>query len=259
MIAGRPTRVELRPAEAGYGLQARRGAGREAVRLDVEAAVRHPNVTGIEIEGEPVFVWEHFLAVLHVWGITDLEIIVEGSELPIFDGSAVAFDRALAEAGAQDLPGEADVLRVTVPIFLLEEDKCLAALPSGRLRVSYFLDYAHPLIGRQYFDWTLTGPQAGAEVIPARSFVPLEEVEALQRMGYLRGGAEENAIIVYPDRYSAPPALPQEFARHKVLDIVGDLYLAGRPVCAHVIGFRTGHAHNRVLLQRMLEAEEIRP
>jgi len=129
------------------------------------------------------------------------------------------------------------------------------ALPAEEPCFGYVLDYAHPLIGRQFALYRPHSDNYVTELAPARTFATEEQARALLHAGDLKAGSEANAIVVYPDRLSAEPRLENEFARHKILDMLGDLWLLGRPLLAHVIGYRTGHTENHALARRILQTD----
>ncbi len=247
IITGARARAILHPApDSGLWLR----VGEAEAPVDVDAALQYPNCTGLGVDGKQMFVVEHLLAALHLRRVTELVIEAPQGEVPILDGSAAPIVAALDEAGYAEVEGEVECLAVAEPLFLAQEQKWLAALPYDGLRVTFYLDHPHPLIGRQLADFRAA--DGGDGIAAARTFATYEEVQHLLQAGYIKGGGEENAVIVYHDRRSSPLRAENEFARHKVLDILGDLYLCGRPVVGHFLGFRTGHAENRRLLRRLL-------
>ena len=238
--------VTLAPAE-------RPGAGVVFVVGGQEIPARASNVADTArctVLGRPngasVATVEHLLSALSGSGITDCRVAVEGPEIPIGDGSAGLWIEALAGAGIA-VPGE------EVAPLLLEEPVVLAgangafiaAFPAHSLRMTVAVTFAHPLVGTQVarFD-PARGEDYATQIAPARTFGFIEEVEALRAAGLARGGTLENAVVVYPDHYSVPLRFPDELARHKLLDLIGDLALVGRPLIADVVAVRPSHRLN---------------
>ncbi len=251
--SGQEVTVRLEPAEAGHGLRARRDDCGVEIPLHVSGVRHTENCT---VVGEPPHVvssTEHLLSALSAFGITDVLIGLDGPEVPLFDGSAAAFAEMLQEAGSVELSGEVEPIPLAEPILVAEAERAILALPADEPAFGYVLDYAHPLIGRQFALYKPHRDDYATELAPARTFVTQEQAEALLRAGELRGGSEANAIVVYADHLSAELRLEQEFARHKILDLLGDLYLLGRPLLAHVIAYRTGHTENNALARRIAE------
>lgn len=196
--------------------------------------------------GASVSTVEHLLSALAGSGVTDCRVEVEGPEIPIGDGSASFWVEAIGEAGITPLGGAVEPLTLAEPILLAGANGAfVAAFPSESPRFTVAVTFAHPLVGTQVarFD-PARGDAYAAAIAPARTFGFIEEVEALRAAGLARGGSFENALVIYPDRYSTPLRLPDEPARHKLLDLIGDLALAGRPLVADVVAVRPSHRLN---------------
>jgi UDP-3-O-[3-hydroxymyristoyl] N-acetylglucosamine deacetylase len=202
---------------------------------------------------------EHLLSALAGGGITDCLVHVDGPELPIGDGSARVWVDALAQAGVAELDGVAARAPRTLaePLLLSEKGGAfIAAFPSEALRLTVAIAFDHALVGTQVARFEpARGDDYGEEIAPARTFGFWEEVEALRAAGRARGGSEDNAVVVYPDRYSAPLRFANEFARHKLLDLLGDLSLIGSPLAADVIAHRPSHRLNTEFARLL----EVRP
>ena len=171
--------------------------------------------------------------------------------MPLFDGSAKPWYEAVQNTGVKPLVGEITPLRVGQPLMIEDGDRFITALPTERAEYCYALASDHPLIGYQWASYCPNSDDFGTEIAPARTFIEYERALAAQQAGQLKGGSERNALVSYPDRLSADPGLPQAFARHKLLDLLGDPYLLGRPVQARIIAARTGHRHNVLLTKRL--------
>lgn len=196
---------------------------------------------------------EHVLAALSVHGITDAILELSGNEVPILDGSADEFYRGIQAVGVEESDVPVEPIRLTAPSWIVRHDKYLIAVPADEFRVTYTIDFPHPdLKGKTY-----TGPMNSQimedEIIDARTFGFLHEIEELRRRGLAQGGTLDNAIVLTETGYvNNDLRYPDECVRHKVLDLMGDLYLLGRPLLAHIIAFRAGHALDVALGQEIL-------
>ena len=260
VASGRSLSLRFEPAPEGAGLRVFRSDLGVDIPLSIDFVREVSNCTAVEHNGADVYIIEHLMAALAAFGITDLRVITDGPEIPIFDGSAARLCAMLRQAGIRTLSGENEPLTITNKIVVEHKGRRLQVLPptsNGWCEITYHLDHPHPLIGRQQV--TLALPSEAEEIFarelaPARTFILEQEAVALQETGWLSGGSEENAIIIYDDHYSAAPKLEQEFARHKILDLLGDLYLLNRRVVGRIIAQRTGHAHNHQLARKLREA-----
>jgi UDP-3-O-[3-hydroxymyristoyl] N-acetylglucosamine deacetylase len=197
---------------------------------------------------------EHLMAVFHAYRITNLMVkMIE--ETPIMDGSALEFCKMIEEAGVEEQEERVDELVIDRRIEIFRNQKSLTIEPSDLFSVHYFLDYPPP-IGQQTMDFILENEEAfKAQVAPARTFGFLKDVEMLERMGLGEGGRLHNFILVDDEKIvNTELRFPNEFARHKVLDLIGDLYLLNRPIRGKVVAHLTGHTENIELLREVREA-----
>jgi UDP-3-O-acyl N-acetylglucosamine deacetylase len=196
---------------------------------------------------------EHFMAVLHAYRITNLMIkMIE--EIPIMDGSALEFCKMIEEAGIEEQEERVDELVIKRRFEIVRQNKVLTIEPSDGFSVHYGLDYPSP-IGRQSFDFVLDNEETFKnQIAPARTFGFLKDIEMLERMGLGGGGRLHNFILVDDERVvNTELRFPDEFARHKVLDLIGDLYLLNRPIRGKVTAHLTGHTENIELLKKIQE------
>jgi UDP-3-O-[3-hydroxymyristoyl] N-acetylglucosamine deacetylase len=249
--SGRSIHVGLLPAPGGTGLRLERTDTREAWPLDLCAAFPAPGASAVGTPESNVVYVEHLLAALSAAGVTDATVRVDGPELPLLDGSALPWVELLVRAGVVDTEGEVTPLTVTEPIVLCEGEAFLSALPATEAEFVYVLDHPHPLVGRQWARFRPATDDFAAELAPARTFTTDAEARHAQEQGLLKGGSEENAIVLYADRLSADPGLPHAFARHKLLDLLGDLYLLGRPVQGRIVAYQSGHRLNHQLARAL--------
>lgn len=254
--SGVRTGLILHPAPPGTGIVF------ESISSDVEipALVEFVDSTGyattLHRAGSSAKTVEHLLATLHAFGITNLRIKMQG-EIPVLDGSAIEFCD-LVEAGGvevQDDPVEEFVVDRTFSIGDPDDGKYIALEPADAFEVDYTLEYPPP-VGREHVLYRHTGPESfRREVAPARTFGFLRELAALEQMGLAGGGRLHNCILIGEDGIiNTELRLECEFARHKILDIMGDFFLFGRPIRGRVVARRTGHGDNVALLREVRQA-----
>jgi UDP-3-O-[3-hydroxymyristoyl] N-acetylglucosamine deacetylase/3-hydroxyacyl-[acyl-carrier-protein] dehydratase len=222
--------------------------------VDVANSVRRTTLSKDGIEIQTV---EHFMAALWGAGIDNAYVEVTGDELPGVDGSAAPFLQRFQAAGTTDQ----GVLRRTIslrePVYVEEGDACIAVFPDRTLKISYMLSYDHPLLRSQYVSYALNGTSFQETIAPARTFCLKREADAIQAAGLGRGATYENTLVVGDDGIIENTLrFEDEFARHKVLDLVGDLYLLGGHLNAHVIAVKSGHSLNVKLLKKLEQALE---
>lgn len=242
------TTVELQPAPAGSGItfvrSDLRGLRIPALQASTTAL---DHATTVGKDDVSVGTVEHLLSAVMACGVTDLDIHIDGPEVPIVDGSAVPFMHLIDAAGVRGLGAEIPVLRITEPIEIVEKDKSIRIVPSNRLVLKYKIDFDHPSIGRQSFHFDHAHDSFLRKIAPARTFGFLREVEALRAAGLARGGSVENCIVLNDEGVmNGPLRFRDEFVRHKILDLLGDLALVGRPIVGEITAYRAGHAmHSR--------------
>jgi UDP-3-O-[3-hydroxymyristoyl] N-acetylglucosamine deacetylase len=257
---GDRVRMRLTPAEPGTGVRfvrTDRGDAEIPARLEFQAPSFYSTVLR---RGEvSVGTVEHLMAAVSALLVDDLRIELNGPEVPILDGSSGPFVDLIASAGLAELPAQRDYLTLTRPIRLTYEDKRIAAYPCREFRVTYGIDFEHPLLGHQELSVSLWDMNAFAEKIaPARTFTFEKDVEALRGRGLALGGSLDNAIVLGGDGILNEQKLrfPDEFVRHKILDLTGDLSLVGRAVRAHVVAYRAGHDMHLRLARAILRARD---
>jgi UDP-3-O-[3-hydroxymyristoyl] N-acetylglucosamine deacetylase/3-hydroxyacyl-[acyl-carrier-protein] dehydratase len=190
---------------------------------------------------------EHILATLTGLGIDNCVIELNANEpAEPTRGSCEDYVRAIKEAGIVGQGAPVRYFEVTQPISLVENEIELLALPYDGFRISFTIKYDHPHLGTQYASFDLSPKTFEEEIAKARTFVLMDDVEQLKQMGLIRGGTMENAIVVGPDGIinDSPLRYPNEFVRHKILDIMGDLSLLGMPIKGHIISHKSGHFSN---------------
>ena len=186
---------------------------------------------------------EHLMAALFTRGITDLIMEIDSSEIPIMDGSSRPFLEAIDSIGVTEFTDVVDPIRITTPVWVVDGDKYIVILPSETLKVTYNIHFNHPLLRGQSITMDLDEKILSSEILPARTFGFLRDVEALQARGLALGGSLDNAIVLSEDGYlNESLSFENECIRHKVLDLIGDLSIVGRPIIGHILASKAGHA-----------------
>ncbi|MDD2207570.1 MAG: UDP-3-O-acyl-N-acetylglucosamine deacetylase [Aminobacterium sp.] len=260
--SGKPCSVEINPLYVSRGIVFE--IENRSYSLD-EAELRGSG-RGTELvfsDGAIVRTVEHLMAALYTRNIGQAVIRISGPEMPVLDGSSLAFSKKLKEVGVVETDCETVPFCPWVPIVETDNSKkkILCAFPSDSLSITYAIEYENPVIGTEIYDFRVTSEGFLEEIAPCRTFALEEEMDALRERGLARGGNLENAILVTPHEALNQKGLyfSNEFVRHKILDIIGDLALLGRPLHAHIVAIRTGHdMHLRLVrrLKRMLNRNE---
>ena len=250
--SGGPASIRFAPAAAGTGIRFRRLDRPES---DIPALADHASHTDRRTVlggADGVQTVEHVLAAVRIAGLDDLDMAVSGGEPPIADGSAQPFLEALTAAGIREQAGHAAHLEIMSPFVVTEGDSRYVVSPSRVARLTASINFDHPLIGRQSGCWDLTPEIMAAELAGSRTFGVAEQYSALRARGLAQGATADNLVILTADGLAGGSLRwPDEFVRHKALDLLGDLVLAGGPVRADITAYRPSHAGN-VALARAL-------
>ena len=243
-------RLRLLPAAAETGIVfVRTDAGGVEIPADLEFAGPAFYATVLVKDGVSVSTIEHLMAALYALGVDDARIELDGPEVPILDGSARPFVDQILAAGLRELPVLRQYITIVRPIEVREEEKTISVHPCPEYRVTYGIEFPHPALGYQELTASLWSQDAFAEKLaPARTFTFERDVEALRRSGLALGGSLDNAVVVGATGIlNAQLRFPDEFVRHKMLDLTGDLSLLGHPLRGHVVAYRAGHSlHGRL-------------
>ncbi len=248
---GMDVRARILPAGPDAGVVFLRKDTNTEIPARVENVVETAYATVLSAGGAKVSTVEHFLAALYGMEIDNARIEVDGPELPILDGSALEISRAIAAAG----PARQDVRRKFLRVW--ENDKIrqngsmVVLSPGVEMEILVTVDFPASVIGKQWAKVTLTPENFLKNIAPARTFVLREQIDALRAAGLAKGGSLDNAIVVEGDKVHNTEGLrfPNEFARHKLLDFIGDLALLGRPVRGCFLAIRPGHTVNHVVAE----------
>lgn len=200
---------------------------------------------------------EHFLSSLYGLGIDNLLVEIDSDELPIMDGSAAPFIYLLHEAGLKRLKKKRCYIKILKPIKVEENGSHIAIYPSDTFKITYTIEFNHPLIKRQSISLEVDDKSFTDEIAPARTFGFLHEVERLRKNGFARGGSLANAVIVSENGLlNGGLRFKNEFVRHKVLDAVGDLSFLRNRVLGHIIAYKAGHRLHLALVKKILEKRD---
>lgn len=247
--SGLKTGVILHPAPAGFGIVFSSVADETAIAARLENVTDTGYNTTLTAGGRSVRTVEHLMSALHGMGISNL-LIKTDDEVPALDGSAIEFCRQISEAGMEEQQAAVEPVKVKRPIAVGNNGESIRVEPAGHLIIDYTLEYPQP-IGRQSVHFELDSPEAYMrEIAPARTFGFVHEFHKLAEMGLASGGRLDNLILIDDQKVvNTKLRFADEFARHKVLDLIGDLYLLGRPILGRVVAHKTGHSDNLALLR----------
>lgn len=252
--SGAPVKLRILPAPSNTGIIFRRtdldGFEVEAVSRNV---ARVSYATSLMKKGVLISTTEHLLSALVGMRIDNAIIELDNLELPILDGSARPFVELIRKAGIRKQRRPRSYVRILRALEVHDGNKFIGIYPAENYTVSYTINFPHPMIGREAFTLELTNGEYVASIAPARTFGFLHEAEALRQQGLIRGASSENALVLTRDGLMNPPLrYPDEFVRHKILDLIGDLALIGKQVLGNVVADRAGHAMHTALVSRLL-------
>jgi UDP-3-O-[3-hydroxymyristoyl] N-acetylglucosamine deacetylase len=246
--------VRLLPAPADSGIVFRRtdldyfpieASGRNVARVSY--------ATSLMKQGVLLSTTEHLLAAIYSSGIDNIFVDIDSIEVPILDGSAEPFLQLLDQAGIRRLRRRRRYLKVVRPIEVIEQDRRIGIYPTDEFRVQCYVDFPHPLVGQQQIEMVVRPETFRNLLARARTFCFERDIEPLRSMGLIRGGSLENAIVLTNDGVmNGPLRFPDEFGRHKALDLIGDLALVGLPLLGRVEAYKAGHALHTQLVSRLL-------
>ena len=249
--------MRILPAPAGKGIVFRRvDLDNFELRADVGSVERVAYATTLMSRGVWISTVEHLLSALYALGIDNAVIELDNFEVPILDGSALPYTEAIQQTGIVQLQTPRNYIRIEKPFVLEENGKSIAIYPSDSLSLEYEIGFPHPLIGHQKLEVKITPENYRTLIAPARTFGFYHEVEALQAAGLVRGGSLENAIVLTETGMLNETSLryPDEFVRHKILDLLGDFALMGQQVLGRLTANRAGHALHTRFVAALLES-----
>src|SRR5687767_1127942 len=252
--SGNKVNLTLKPAGTDFGIRFRRtDLGGHEVPATVQHLAGIQLATGLGRNGVSVETVEHLLAALVSMNIDNLLVELNSPEVPIMDGSAAPFVYLIHEAGLKRLAAPKRFLKIVRPIALSRGDKRIALYPSDHFKVTYSISFDHPMLRHQSRTMAITEESFIEEIAPARTFGFLKEVEMLRQNGLALGGSLENAIVLGETGALNALRFEDEFVRHKILDVIGDMALVGYPIIGHLVAHRGGHALHTSFASKLLE------
>jgi UDP-3-O-[3-hydroxymyristoyl] N-acetylglucosamine deacetylase len=258
--SGKKVSMTIKPADADHGIVFVRSNdnGGSRIKADIANISDTTLATTIGNNGSTVSTIEHLMSAFRGMGIDNALVELDAAEVPIMDGSALPFVRLLNEAGTKAQGKLRKWLIVKKSVSVSDGDGTVAILPSEEFRISYRIDFNHPLIGQQAYDMVFSKEVYQQDICAARTFGFLKDVEFLQARGLALGGSLKNAVILNEDKIINKEGLrcPDEFVKHKILDAIGDLSLIGMPVLGHLIAYKSGHKLHTALLKELLSRKD---
>jgi len=252
--SGAPVNIRLVPAPAGSGIVFRRT---DLDNFEIPATGRNvakvSYATSLMRQGVLISTTEHLLSALIGHGVDNIIVEIDNLELPILDGSALPYVQAFQQVGVKQQRRKREYIRILKPMEVREGGKFIGVYPGEGYGIDYSIDFPAP-IGSMKFVGDLDLGNYAEEIAPARTFGFREDEPMLRNMGLIRGVSESSAIILTRDGVqNGPLRFADEFVRHKVLDLIGDLALAGRRIQGRVVAERAGHAMHAALVQRLMK------
>jgi UDP-3-O-[3-hydroxymyristoyl] N-acetylglucosamine deacetylase len=246
--------MRILPAPSGTGIVFRRN---DLDGFEVEAISRNvarvSYATSLMKKGVLISTTEHLLSAFIGLGIDNAMVELDNLELPILDGSAKPFVEMIQKAGIRKQRRARTYLKICRELELREGNKFIAVYPANSYSVSYSINFPHPLIGKETLEVKLSNGSYLRHIAPARTFGSRQDEQAMRHMGLIRGASRENCIVLTRDGIeNGPLRYSDEFVRHKVLDLVGDLALLGKQIRGKVVADRAGHAMHTALVSRLL-------
>lgn len=257
---GEKVKINLRPAPANSGIK--------FVRTDLkghpEVEVRFDNVfdttlaTTIGTNGCKVATIEHLMAAFFGLGIDNAVVELDGPEVPIMDGSAAPFVYLIKSGDVLEQKSPKQFIVIKKPFKVDDGNRSVSIYPSKELKITYMIDFQHPLLRNQEYELNFSGRDFVREISTARTFGFMKDVETLKKNGLARGGSLDNAVVVDDFRIINEDGLrfDDEFVRHKILDFIGDISIVGSPIIGHFVVKKSGHFLNQLMLRKLMESKK---
>jgi UDP-3-O-[3-hydroxymyristoyl] N-acetylglucosamine deacetylase len=257
---GRKVNMTIHPADVDRGITFIRNdlAGKPRIKAELGNVCDTTLATTIGVNGASVSTVEHLLSAFCGMGIDNATVELDAHEVPIMDGSAQPFVNMFKEVGTRTQGTCKKLLVINSPVSVADENGSAAFLPAREFKMTYTIDFKHPLIGRQTCHFHFSDAAYEQEICAARTFGFLKDVEYLQAIGLALGGSLNNAVVLDDHRIINKGGVrcPDEFVKHKVLDAIGDLSLLGMPIIGHFVAFKSGHRLNNSLLKELLMRQD---
>ncbi len=258
--SGRKINMTIKPAQVDEGIVFYRSdlPGCEGVKAEPTSVSDTTLATTLGTNGTRISTVEHLLSSLFGMGIDNAVVETDSFEIPIMDGSSQPFVDFLKEAGIRSQGTSKRFVVIKKEVLVSDNEGSAAFIPSPEFRITYDIDFNHPVIGKQSYDMVFSPEAYEHEICAARTFGFLHEVEYLQARGLALGGSLHNAIVLDEEKVINKEGLRcrDEFVKHKILDAIGDLSLLGMPIIGHFLAYRSGHRLNNLLLRKLMKCKE---
>jgi len=252
---GQTTKMVIHPAPPGYGIRFLRtdADGAKPVRVSANSIKSHTFSTTIGNGAFVVSTVEHLMSAFYPMGIDNALVELDGPEVPIFDGSAAPFVYMISGIGTKKFARPRQFLKIKKPVEIYDEDRFIAAYPSDKLEISYTIEFSNDVVKRQTLELVVTPETYSREIARARTFGFLKDVDELKNNGFAKGGSLNRVVLVNGHTILNREGLryPDEFVRHKALDLVGDIALLGYPLLAKVVVYKGGHGLHHQLVREI--------
>jgi UDP-3-O-[3-hydroxymyristoyl] N-acetylglucosamine deacetylase len=257
---GEKVKINIRPAPADSGIK--------FIRTDLkghpEVEVRFDNVfdttlaTTIGTNGCKVSTIEHLMAAFFGLGIDNAVVELDGPEVPIMDGSAAPFFFVIKSGDVREQKSPKQFIVIKKPFKVDDGNRSVCIYPSKELKITYMIDFQHPLLRNQEYELNFSGRDFVREISTARTFGFMKDVETLKKNGFARGGSLDNAVVIDDFRIINEDGLrfDDEFVRHKILDFIGDISIVGSPIIGHFVVKKSGHFLNQHMLRKLMESKK---
>ncbi len=253
--SGEKVSMTIRPASPDTGIRFIRKdlPGRHLIKAHSDSVINTTMCTVIGNNGNHVSTIEHLMGAFFGFGIDNALVEIDGPEVPIMDGSAAPFIYLLKSSGIKEQKKPKEFIVIKKTLNIREGNRSITIKPSKGLKISFTIDFHHPLISDQQFDFSFSGKEFIDEISRARTFGFLKDIEMLREAGLAKGGSLDNAIVIDDFRVLNEDGLryPNEFVRHKILDFLGDIAVMGTPIIGHFIINKSGHSLNHAMLRKL--------
>jgi UDP-3-O-[3-hydroxymyristoyl] N-acetylglucosamine deacetylase len=257
---GRKINMKIKPAPADTGIVFMRTDLADAAPIHA----RYDNVcdttlaTTLGSNGVTVSTVEHLLSAFSGMGVDNAIIELDSFEVPVMDGSALPFVNMLKDVGTHVQKKNKKMLVIKKPVSIISGDSSAMFTPSDTFKITYEIDFKHPVIGKQAYDMTFSDEVYENEICAAQTFGFLKDLEFLQAKGLALGGSLKNAIVLDDKKIinKEGQRIPNVFVKHKILDAIGDLFLLGMPIIGHFVAYKSGHRLNNLLLRELMTQED---
>ena len=257
---GEKVKINLRPAPVNSGIKFVRTdlKGRPEVEVGFNNVFDTTLATTIGTNGCKVSTIEHLMAAFFGLGIDNAVVELDGPEVPIMDGSAAPFVFLIKSGDIREQKSPKQFIVIKKPFKVDDGNRSVSIYPSKELKITYMIDFQHPLLRNQEYELTFSGRDFVREISTARTFGFLKDVETLKKNGLARGGSLDNAVVIDDFRIINEDGLrfDDEFVRHKILDFIGDISIVGSPIIGHFVVKKSGHFLNQQMLKKLMESKK---